>query len=220
MLLSLFSISMVFLSNIKNEWHKSFINRKFAVNFIVSSIALVLTFLALSQFLQWIEFRQGAVLDDPILSILPAWDVSLITFSTLYLSLFLALICIIEKPKLLLIGIISYSIMIIFRITGIYFVALNPPSLIIPLQDPITKMFAEGNIITKDLFFSGHTATMWIIFLLTEKKVLKFILFFVALFISTCVLIQHVHYTIDVLVAPMASFSAYKIAQYIARKIN
>jgi len=176
--------------------------------------------MALSQFLQWIEFRQGSVLDDPILNILPAWDVSLITFSTLYLSLFLALICILEKPQLLLIGIISYSIIIIFRMTGIYFVALNPPTDYIPFIDPITETFASGKVISKDLFFSGHTATMWIIFLLTEKKLLKFILFFVALFISTCVLIQHVHYTIDVLVAPMASYSAYKIAQFIARKIN
>jgi membrane-associated phospholipid phosphatase len=211
---------MNFLSNIKNEWHKSFLNRKFLVNFIISSIALIAIFMALSQFLQWIELRQGVVLDDPILNLLPVRDVSLITFGVLYLCLISALISLLDKPNILLLGIISYSIIIILRMTGIYFVALDPPALYVPLMDPITETFASGKVLSKDLFFSGHTATMWIIFLLTEKKVLKFILFFVALFISTCVLIQHVHYTIDVLVAPLASYSAYKIAQFISRKIN
>ncbi len=40
------------------------------------------------------------------------------------------------------------------------------------LNDPLVEFFGTGQTLTKDLFFSGHTATLLILFLVSEKKIL------------------------------------------------
>jgi hypothetical protein len=104
--------------------------------------------------------------------------------------------------------------------TAMYLVALEPPSTMIPLTDPFAEYFTTGSVMTKDLFFSGHTATLFFLFLITEKKLLRFLFLCASIAIAVLVILQHVHYTIDVLAAPFFTYAAYKSILLIRAKIN
>jgi len=87
------------------------------------------------------------------------------------------------------------------RIITIGLVPLNPPRGLIPLIDPLTNIFYGGTFISKDLFYSGHTATLLLMSCCLPKKVEKSIAFIAAQCVAVMVLIQHIHYSIDVLAA-------------------
>ena len=117
----------------------------------------------------------------------------------------------------LLFAIRAYSIMIVLRITAMYLLPLNPPGGMILLNDPFVQFFGSGKILTKDLFFSGHTATLFLFYLLIDKKIYKNILLGLTIIVAYSVLAQHVHYAIDVFVAPFFSYAAYKIVDSLSK---
>ncbi|MEB0249607.1 phosphatase PAP2-related protein, partial [Mucilaginibacter sp. 5B2] len=63
--------------------------------------------------------------------------------------------------------------------------------------------FYGNTVITRDLFFSGHTSTMVLIFLCLEKRNDKILGFICIVAVMVLLLVQHIHYTIDVVAAPI-----------------
>ena len=200
---------------------KSFFNFKRNRNeFILTIILLAILMISFSQFLQFIEKRNGAVLPDPLLNIFSPIDLTWLTFSLIYLSIIVFLISIIKEPDKLLIAMQAYGLMVIFRTIAMYLVPLEPPETMLLLNDPFVQLFGKGEILTKDLFFSGHTATLFLVFLLTEKKTLKFIFLISTFIVGISVLLQHVHYSIDVFVAPFVAYGSYRIIKIYREKIS
>lgn len=70
----------------------------------------------------------------------------------------------------------------------------------------------------KDLFFSGHTANIVLVGLLVDNLWLKRIMMIIAGFVGTFLIIQHVHYSIDVLAAPFFAVLAYKTSVFIVNR--
>jgi hypothetical protein len=96
-------------------------------------------------------------------------------------------------------------------------VPLNPPEGLIPLIDPISNLaYGRAEYITKDLFFSGHTSSQFLIFLCLTNKGDKMIALFSAILVGSMVLIQHVHYSIDVLAAPVFTYGCYWLGRELA----
>lgn len=73
------------------------------------------------------------------------------------------------------------------------------------------QLFGKGEILTKDLFFSGHTGTLFLLFLLVENKYLKTIFLAATILVGSAVLLQHVHYSVDVFVAPFVAYGSFRI---------
>jgi hypothetical protein len=83
----------------------------------------------------------------------------------------------------------------------------------VPLQDPfIGHFFYSNTVITKDLFFSGHVSTLFLIFLVNPIPQLRSFFFFSTILLAILILIQHVHYTVDVLAAPLFAWISFKTA--------
>jgi membrane-associated phospholipid phosphatase len=118
------------------------------------------------------------------------------------------------KPFKLMLALQTYGLMVIFRTIAMYLTPLNPPNGIILLDDPFVQFFGQGEILTKDLFFSGHTATLFLLFLLTENKKLRMIFLASTFVVGACVLFQKVHYSIDVFAAFFFAFYAFRIVNY------
>ncbi len=200
---------------------KSFLkDKKSLTEFIITMIVLIVVLISFSQFLNFIEQREGVVLSDPILMAYNPVDLTWLTFTLIYLSLFLFIITTINKPDRLLKAFQAYGLMVIFRTIAMYLTPFEAPETSLLLDDPFVQLFGQGEILTKDLFFSGHTGTLFLLFLLAENKIMKYTFLLFTLTVGTAVLLQHVHYSIDVFVAPFIAFGAYRIIMNLHNKFS
>ncbi len=186
---------------------------------ILTLVLLACVLFVLSHFLIFVESRNGVMLDDPLLNLFKPVNLTWLTFSLIYLSLVLAVADLAKEPERLMIAIQSYILMIAVRIAAMYVMPLDPPQNTIILSDPFVQLFGTGKALTKDLFFSGHTATVFLLYLVTDKKKLKALFLAFTIMVGVSVLLQHVHYTADVLIAPFVSFGCYYFVLRIRTKI-
>lgn len=193
------------------KWKDFLKNKNSRSEFIITIIILAAVLISLTNFLNFVELRQGVVLPDPLLKLFTPIDLTWLTFGLIYLSLVTAIIIFLRDPGKLMIVIQSYSLMVIFRIAAMYALPLNPPGSMIPLNDPFVQYFGTGKLLTKDLFFSGHTATLFLLYLLTERKFFKILFLICTTAVAAAVILQHVHYSIDVIAAPFFAYASYRI---------
>jgi len=201
-------------------WKAFLKNKKNLTEFVITAVVVTAVIIAFSHFLHFIEQRDGVILNDPILKTFNPIDLTWLTFALIYLSLIIFIITTFYKPDKLLIAFQSYGLMLIFRTIAMYLTPFDAPEKILLLNDPFVQFFAKGDILTKDLFFSGHTGTLFLVFLLAENRTLKTIFLILTILVGSAVLLQHVHYSVDVFVAPFVAFGAYKIIEKIHSKIS
>jgi membrane-associated phospholipid phosphatase len=199
----------------KEKWKIFFCSSKPRIIFIISVAILSLLLYTLPHFLIFVENRPGAALPDPVLALFRPVDLTWLIFIIIYASLITALVYLIQNPVQLLKGIQFYAVMVLVRMLSMYIMPLEPPATMIALKDPFVEFFSSGSTLTKDLFFSGHTATMLIFYFITKNKLLKFFFLFCTVVIAVSVILQHVHYTIDVWAAVFFSFAIYKFLEYV-----
>ncbi len=172
----------------------------------------------LPAFFGWIAAKPGKLPNDPVLALIGPIDVSTATFAVLYGALLLGIASVAKRPLRILHGLYAYVLMLLLRMASMALVTLEPPPDIIPLIDPFTQSFYPGAApFLKDLFFSGHTATLVLVTLLVEDRRLKWIIGACTLVIGFLVLLQHVHWTVDVLAAVPAAWCMWKLAGLLLR---
>ncbi len=158
-----------------------------------------------------LQKREGTMIPDPLLDMIDPSDVSRMIFMLLYTGLFVTILWLLAYPKELKVGMKLYVVISYMRMITVYMIPLEPPSGLIYLSDPILAASVyKGHIITKDLFFSGHTATIVSCFMMNHHPILKWLVGFFAVSISYLLLVQHIHYTVDIIGAWMFSFLIYK----------
>src|SRR5690606_16033411 len=114
-------------------------------------------------FFTHIEGREGVVLNDQLLKYVSAKDVSELIFLVLYGMIIFLFYRMSKNTIMCLTALWSFIFVCIVRMITITLVPLNPPNDIIHLADPCSVLFYHTNVITKDLFFSGHTATAFLV---------------------------------------------------------
>jgi hypothetical protein len=168
-------------------------------------------------YFQWIQQRDGLVMQDIIVENLPALNVSIPIFGIIYVSVFYLLVRIIRLPKHFLWFAWAFNLETLLRLVCIYAIPLNPPVGLVELHDPLAALFIYGeNIaITKDLFFSGHTATMVFVCFFLPNILERKIAIGLTIVLVILLLIQHVHYSLDILAAPLATWMSIKLAKHL-----
>jgi hypothetical protein len=205
---------------LKNIWKVELLNKNFRLRAFLTFIFLGIALFWLAKFLPYNEIRPGFNLVDPFLILFTAVNVTWLTFGLIYLALIIAISSLGFHPEDMLLALQSYTVMALLRLSTIYFLPLNAPIGIIPLKDPFVEFFGGGQTLLRDLFFSGHTATMFLFFLTSPTKKLKWIYLACTVLVAGCVLVQHVHYTIDVIAAPVFAYTSYRIAQLVDIRIK
>ncbi len=178
---------------------------------ILTLVLLVIVLTILANFLNYVETRNGVVLPDPILNLFNPIDLTWLTFALIYVSLIVGITTLFPEPEKLVFALQLYVFMVIIRIVAMYLLPLNPPAQMILLKDPFVELFGTGKTLTKDLFFSGHTATLFILFLVSQKKTIRYIFLISLIIVAVSVLLQHVHYTIDVFAALFFTYACYEL---------
>ncbi|MVM34327.1 hypothetical protein GO755_30125 [Spirosoma sp. HMF4905] len=193
-------------------WQSPIFRRKFTIG-MVGIITLLATF---PYFFHTIEQHTGPVLNDWVVAQLPPYDVSLIIFGVIWAAGLLILIRARRSPAVFMMFIYSYVIITLTRMLSISLFPLNPPVGLIPMIDPITNAFYGKVYITKDLFYSGHTSTIFLIFLCLRGWWDRLWVFLGSLLVGSLLLVQHVHYTIDVLGAFAFTYPLYRLGKWLA----
>ena len=203
-----------YLTMAKRSW-QIWGDRTFRYKLVVSFFILVCILAFLPFFFQFIEHRNGHRINDQVLNWLKPSDVSIPVFLLIWSNALLILLSFIKNAQILLDFIVAYIILTLFRFLSIYFVALDPPIGLIPLKDPLAHSFYGATFITKDLFFSGHTSTLFLIFLCLDKRKFKIFSLIGTCIVGFLLLLQHVHYTIDIIFAFPFAYISYIIAKKI-----
>lgn len=189
--------------SIKQAWIAALQSPKKRDKLLIGSFIVAIILSSLPIFFSYIQKRRGIVLNDWVLAHLPAYDVSIVIFTIIWGMATLIFIRALYNPVIYINYVWTLIFINITRMLTITFIALDPPRGLIHLTDPLTGVFYGHNVITRDLFFSGHTSTLVLIFLCLEKRNDKILGFISIIAVMILLLVQHIHYTVDVVAAPI-----------------
>lgn len=200
------------------SWKQALSHKQYLIRLCITLVYVPGLVIFLNHFFPYIQQRAGKVWDDPLLAKLPPTDLSVWIFSVIYVSVITVLLYLLPHPQRLLRTLIAAAFIYTLRCITIYLFSLEPPSGIIPLRDPFIEYVAyDGLVITKDLFFSGHTAILLLCMLAVQHRLLKVFLGFTLTAVMIMLLWQHVHYTVDVIAALIVAPVCQKVGDRLAR---
>lgn len=197
-----------------NSWRDAIRHGSFRIHLIICVIGLVLLVLFLPYFFNdYLLPKPGIVLNDPVQKAFSPADYSIPIFILIYGALILFLSRYAFNPLVVIFGLEAYLMLQVLRMLSLSLLTLDPPPGIIPLTDPFVAKVAYGvTVFNKDLFFSGHTATLVLLILIEQNKHWKIFLIAITLIVASLLVVQRVHYTLDVLAAPLAAFLSFYLA--------
>ncbi len=195
------------------QWVDAIKNKPFRIHLIVTIILLIVCATVSPVLFRFIESREGFTISDPLLDLLPIADLSIPIFVLLYFLLLTGIVCLVQSPNRLLHALQAYLIITLLRFITLLVIPLDPPQNILILTDPIIENLFYQQPITKDLFFSGHAGILALfVFLFKNNLYLKVLFITGTLLVGSMILIQHAHYTVDVLAAPVFAWGAVHLA--------
>jgi len=200
------------------SWNEAWAIRSFKIKTIVALTLVAIILFILPTFFAFIEKREGMVLQDFVLDVIPAMDVSVPTFVIIWSMVLLIFYRIYKSPMLFLIIAYGFILMCLCRILTISIFPLNPPPGLIELKDPIANIVygGKGVFITKDLFYSGHTGNIFLFYLCLQAKWDKIFALTASFLVGILVMVQHIHYSIDVIAAFIFTYFIYLAAKKVA----
>lgn len=154
--------------------------------------------------------KVGILLDDPVLNLFTPVDWSTAVFFILTVALVQTVLMYINKPAILWTGILTYCVVNILRVFTMYAITLEPPADMILLIDPISaSLVYPEQAFAKDLFFSGHVSTMMAMVFVERNRAWYLVKILGTALMALFLAWQHVHYSVDLLVAPFVTYISY-----------
>jgi hypothetical protein len=194
-------------------WRVAWSSTVYRKKFLAAAIPFTIVLLFFPYFFNTIQQRQGVVLNDWVLNVLPSVNVSIYIFSIIYLVIGFGIFRAVQSPVLFLLFLWCSLFLSLSRMLTISLVPLEPPVGLVELVDPVLLPFYGHSSITKDLFYSGHTSSVFLIYLILRNKREKLFALVATVIVGVLLLIQHIHYTIDVLFAPVFVYLVFILAK-------
>jgi hypothetical protein len=199
-------------------WKESLHQTKYRGLLLYITVTGILLLAFLPSFFSYINNKPGTIINDALLDVLPAIDVSIPIFLIIYLVIIATIVSHYRSPKIIVSALSTYCTVTLFRIATIYLFTLEPPTNWVILQDPLVSKVAYDGTFAKDLFFSGHISTLCVT-IFTEPKVRwRWIKIGATFIVAVLLLVQHIHYTIDVLAAPVFTYISFLLVNNILKK--
>lgn len=197
------------------RWKEAWNSLAFKMKLITGWILYIAVLLYFPHFFAAIQEKQGVLVHDYLLAVLPSVNMSGVIFSFIYITVIFTIFRSAQKPYLFLLYLWATLLLSLSRIITITFVPLEPPVGLVSLVDPVLLPFYGPNGITKDLFYSGHTASVYLTYLILRKKGEKLIALIATFVVGISLLLQHIHYSFDVISAPLFVYFVFVLAKKI-----
>jgi hypothetical protein len=194
-------------------WRDAFSNKKFLLWLVAWLTGLTLFIYILPHYFNGvIANKPGIVIDDFLFNFLTPRDWSTEIFFLIIGAPALFFVCNYASPEKILLSIQCYVVVNFMRLASLYLFTLETPEGIIPLVDPFLQIVAYGGnaVFTKDLFFSGHTSTLFIIFLIEDRPIMKLVLLLSTGIVGLMLVWQRVHYSVDIVGAILVTLVVFK----------
>jgi len=198
--------------SLRQEWQGAWQTPSFRRRVIAGLIIVVSILSSFPVFFQHIERRHGILLNDPVLGLLTPHNVSLPLFIVIWAISGYSVYRAAQTPQMFLNFLWSFILLSLFRTLTISLVPLDPPAGLIPLVDPLSNFFYGDKFVTKDLFFSGHTSTVFLLYLTIPGRSDKKLALLATFIVAFLLLVQHVHYSLDILGGFVFAWLSYQIA--------
>lgn len=208
------------INNVLNTWRQALSSRAYRNQLLITLIIFFAVGKHDLYYLRVYQARPGVEINDILLNQLPPHDFSVPIFILEYITMLMVTFITIQYPDRLVKGLQMFSLVILARTICIYLFPLEPPRDMILLNDPMAFLLLHTKdvVVTKDLFFSGHISALSLFMLISPNKYVKAWALFATIVVAILILWQHVHYSLDVAFAPIASFLSYKFILYIHRE--
>ncbi len=194
-------------------WAVAWSSPRFRWTLLAISVAAVVSPVLTRLIFSEVQRRPGRIPPEPLLPILGPVPVSTAIFTLLIGTLLLVAGGCVGRPLELIRGAVALEMLFTLRLITILAVPLAAPPGEIPLHDPIGQLFYPGGMPeTRDLFFSGHTATLVLLIALVRSRPAKIAVAAVATAVGILLLVQHAHWTVDVLAAPLFAAVAWRLS--------
>ena len=198
--------------SLRHQWQGAWQAPAFRRRVIAGLIIIVSILSSFPVFFQHIEQRHGILLNDPILRLLSPHNISVPLFIVIWAITGLSIYRAAQTPQMFLTFLRAFILLSLFRVLTITLIPLDPPIGLIPLVDPLSNFFYGDKFVTKDLFFSGHTSTCFLLFLTIPGRSDKKLALAATFIVGFLLLVQHVHYALDVLGGFLFAWISYLIA--------
>ncbi len=168
-----------------------------------------------------IEPKPGIYVNDIFLNLFTPYNWSVLIFSLIYISIIQTIFSVARYPYFIVLGLTTYFVVTLIRMGTMYFITLEPPVDMIFLSDPLSTKFYPNGTFAKDMFFSGHVSTMMVLVLVEKNRWVRITKIVFTFTIGVLLAWQHVHYTIDILVAPVVTTVVfYSLKNILGRSIK
>lgn len=199
--------------SVGEKWRNAWADPGFQRACWIGLAAVLPVVVLLPKFFSLLGTRPGLMPPDPVLDRVGPYAVALPIFLVLYTAVLVGIVLLLRKPEAMVRMLHAYTLLLAFRMVAMFLITFEPPAGIIPLVDPVTSVFYPGQEpFLKDLFFSGHTATPFLFALAVGPGAARRWLMVSAAVVGALVVVQHVHYTVDVLAAPVFAVLAWWLA--------
>jgi hypothetical protein len=185
-----------------------------------SLFVLAISAFVFTQFLFYHEISSnanGIIINDPLFHWLPLHDHSVLIFSVTYGSILVYFALNFKNPGFASRAILSYAFILLLRIPTLTIIPLKVHPDLIFLADPFLNDLIYPSRITNDLFFSGHVALLCIFAQLSR---FRWVFIFTTILLALLLLIQRVHYSIDVIGAIPFAFLAVRLSDLLRYKMG
>ena len=214
---------MIFFLNIYSSWKIYLTNRKNFNELVFTFFISICTAYVFRKYLVFVENwdHNLGVFNDPFFLSNPI-DFSIPIFLMTYGSMFFFFFYNANKPSVIIKLFQVVVILLFLRAITLYFFRFDSDPNMIILKDPFLNTFIyqlnenTGLYNQHDLFFSGHTANLFLVSILYSEKRFKYFFLLITFLIATFLVLQRAHYSIDVLFAPLFSL----IALFVQKKIK
>ncbi|MGI8589733.1 MAG: phosphatase PAP2-related protein [Nakamurella sp.] len=202
-------------------WSDAWSQRRFRWTLLATSAAAAISPVITPSIFNAVDRRPGRTPPEPLLQLLGPAPVSTAIFALLISTLALVVGACIARPLVLIRGGLALVLLFTLRMVAMTLVPLTAPPGEIALPDPIGQLFYPGSTPeTRDLFFSGHTATLVLLIALVSTRRAKMAVAAVATTVGVLLLVQHAHWTVDVLAAPLFAAAAWRISGFAATRVG